>query len=107
MHHLCRVNAEVMSFGSSALPLLLPLGGMDVASTDTEEWKGEHNVENFVLCSFAHHAVRSYSKEELCKVSLTCHFSLDVLFLCQDRAVVCVRVFLELVISVCPLLQRF
>ena len=47
------------------------------------------NVENFMSCSFAHHACspllqESLHEEGLCKVTLTCHFSLDVLFLCQD-----------------------
>ena len=51
--------------------------------------KGEHTVENFMLCSFAHHACSPLLQgflhdEELCNVALTCHFSLDVLFLCQD-----------------------
>ena len=51
--------------------------------------EGEQNVSNFVLCSFARHACSSplqgfLQEEELCKVALTCHFSLDVIFLCQD-----------------------
>ena len=59
----------------------------DLRSTDEE---GKHNVENFVLCSFAHHA-RSpllqgfLHEEEICNVAPTCHFSLDVILLCQDR----------------------
>ena len=57
----------------------------DFFSYDEE---GEHNVENFMLCSFAHHACSlllqgSLHEEELGKVALTCHFSLDVIFLCE------------------------
>ena len=48
----------------------------------------EHSVENFVLCSFAHHSCSALKQgfrheEELCKVAVTRHFSLDVLFLCE------------------------
>ena len=44
--------------------------------------EGEHNVENFVLCSFAHRAYSPHlqgflHEEELCKVALTCHFASD------------------------------
>ena len=51
--------------------------------------KGEHNVKNFVLCSFANHVCSPLvqdvlHEEELCKLALTRHFSLDVIFLCQD-----------------------
>ena len=57
----------------------------DLFSSDE---KGEHNVEHIMLCSFAHHAcsrlVQGFLyKEELCKVALTCHFTLDLIFLCQ------------------------
>ena len=50
--------------------------------------EGEHNVEKFMLCSFAHHACSPLLQEslhelKLCKESLTCHLSLDVLCLCQ------------------------
>ena len=46
-------------------------------------WKRVSNVENLVLCSLAHHACSPLlqgflHEEELCKVALTCHFSLDV-----------------------------
>ena len=60
---------------------------------DGESFSGEddeeHNVENFMLCSFAHFACSPIlqafvHEEEMCEVALTCHFSLDVLFLCQD-----------------------
>ena len=56
-------------------------------SSDADQ-EGEHSVETFVLCSFAHHAcsplLQGYLHEdELCEVALTCHFSLDVIFLCQ------------------------
>ena len=49
------------------------------------EEEGEHNVENFVLCSFARHACSPLlegfvHEEDLCKVALTCHFSFDVIF---------------------------
>ena len=59
----------------------------DGSSLSDEE--GEHSVEKFMLCSFAHHACSpllqgSLHEEELCKVVLTCHFSLDVLYLCQE-----------------------
>ena len=48
-----------------------------------------HTVENFVLCSFAHHVCSpllqgDLREEELCKVTLTCRFALDVIFLSQD-----------------------
>ena len=53
----------------------------------------EHNFfskkkKNFMLCSFAHPACSpllkvSYTKKR-CEVALTCHFSLDMIFLCQD-----------------------
>ena len=60
-----------------------------VTSSDAEDGRtcsdeeGEHNVENFMLCSFAHHACSPLlqgfqHEEELCNVALTCHFSLDV-----------------------------
>ena len=66
-----------------------------VTSSDAEDGRsfsdeeGDHNVENFLLCSFAQHACSPLlqgflHQEELCKVALTCHFSLDVMFLCQD-----------------------
>ena len=59
---------------------------MTYFSSDEE---GEHNVENTMLCSFAHHACSPLlqgflHEEELREVALTCHFSLDVIFLCQD-----------------------
>ena len=62
-------------------------GTEDDSPFSSEE--GEHNVENFMLCSFEHHAcsplLQGYChKEELCKVSLTSHFSLDVLYFCQE-----------------------
>ena len=54
--------------------------------------KGEHNVENFMLCSFAHLACNLLQglphEEELCKVALTRHSSFDVIFFGQDLAVV-------------------
>ena len=51
--------------------------------------EGEHSVENFMLCSCAQHACSLLlqgflHEEELCKVALTCRFSLDVLYLCQE-----------------------
>ena len=54
--------------------------------TDEE---GEHKVENFMLCSFAQHACSPllqefFDEEELVEVAFMCHFSLDVLYLCQD-----------------------
>ena len=58
-------------------------------------------VENVVLCSFANCACSPLLQgflhdEELCKAPLTCRFSLDVVFLCHDRAVVFLfRIFLE------------
>ena len=58
----------------------------DLSSSDED---GEHNAENFMPCSFANYTCRPLlqgflDEEELCKVSLTCHSSLDVLFLSQD-----------------------
>ena len=87
-----------------------------VTSSDAENGRsftdeeGEHSVENFMLCSFAQHAcsplLQGFLHEaELCKVALTCHFSLDVLYLCQEW----VELFLEFsdLWSVCSLLQLF
>ena len=50
--------------------------------------EGEHDVENTMLYSFAHHACSPLllgflHEEELCKVAQTCHSALDVIFLCQ------------------------
>ena len=75
--------------------LTVASGLMEGMSSDNEndlfspDEFGEHTVENFLLCSFAHHACSPLLQgfphdEELCNVALTCHFSLDVLFLCQD-----------------------
>ena len=55
----------------------------------SDEEGGEHNVEHFLLCSFAHPACSPLlqgflHEEELCKVALTCHFSFSEIFLCQD-----------------------
>ena len=57
----------------------------DLLSSDEESG---HTVENFVLCSFAHHACSPLlqgflHEEELCKAALTCPLSLDVIFLCH------------------------
>ena len=46
--------------------------------------EGEHNVENIMLCYFAHHAcsplLQGFVHEaKLCKVALTCRFALDVI----------------------------
>ena len=57
-----------------------------VTSSDAEDGRsfsdeeGEHNAENFMLCSFAQHACSPLfqgflHEEELGKVVLTCHFS--------------------------------
>ena len=51
----------------------------------SEKMEDVHNVENFVLCSFAHHVCRpllqgGVQEEELCSVALTCHFALNVTF---------------------------
>ena len=59
---------------------------MTCFSSDEE---GEHNVENILLCSFAHHAFSPLLQgfphgEERREVTLTCHFALDAIFLCQD-----------------------
>ena len=72
------------SFGSFTVAFGLIEG---VSSDDDEE--DEHNVENLLLCSFAHPAciplLQGFLHEEgLFNVALTCHFSLDVIFLCQD-----------------------
>ena len=67
---------------------------IDVMSSGNEDDQlfsddeGEHNVENIMLCSFAHHACSPllqgfFYEGELCKVALTCHITLDVIFLCQ------------------------
>ena len=66
---------------------------MEGISSDAEDGifpfdeDGEHSVEHFMLCSYAHHTCSPLlllHEEDLCKVGLTWHFSLDVLFLCQD-----------------------
>ena len=80
---LQRVNGEAGSFGSSAF--VFAFGVMEGRGRQ----EGEHNVENFMLCSFAHHACSPplkgfLHKEEMCEVALTCPCSLDVIFLCQD-----------------------
>ena len=62
------------------------------ATEDVESFCGEeedHNVENFMLCPFAHSACSPIlqtflREEEMCEVALTCRFSLDVLYLFQD-----------------------
>ena len=51
--------------------------------------KGEHNVENFMVCSFAHHACSPLlqgflHEKELSNVVLTCPCSVGVLFFSQD-----------------------
>ena len=53
------------------------------------EEEGEHNVENFMLCSFAQRACSSLlqgflHEEELCMAALTCHFSSVVLYFCLE-----------------------
>ena len=47
---------------------------------------GEHDVENFVLCSFVNCRCSPLLQGFLheCKVAMTCHFSLDALFFCQN-----------------------
>ena len=50
---------------------------------------GEHSVKKIVLCSFTNckcsPLLQGFLHEEvLCKVTTTCHSSLDVSFLCQD-----------------------
>ena len=52
----------------------------DLFSSDEE---GARNVENFLLCSFAHPACSPSMQgflleEELCKVALVCHFSVRI-----------------------------
>ena len=70
-------------------------GGMEGTPSDTEKGdslsgaEGEHHDENFVLDSFADCKCSPLlqgflHEEELCKVALTCHFLLEVLFLSQD-----------------------
>ena len=47
----------------------------------------EHYVENFMLCCFAYSACSCkpfLQEEEMCHAALTCHFSLDVLYLCRE-----------------------
>ena len=52
------VNSEAISFGSFAFAF----GMMEGLSLDAHDdflfadEEGEHNVENFMLCSFVHHA---------------------------------------------------
>ena len=55
-------------------------------SVETASEKGgEHDVENIMLLSSTRHACspllqENVQEEDLCKVALTCHFALDVLF---------------------------
>ena len=58
----------------------------DLLSSDEE---GEHNVENFMVCSFAHHACSPLlqgflHEKELNNVVLTCPCSVGVLLFSQD-----------------------
>ena len=56
----------------------------------SSEEEGGHKVETFVLCSFATSCVqsalaRSLARRKSCAMAtLTCHFSLEVIFLCED-----------------------
>ena len=55
-------------------------GEEDAFSTDEENG---HNMENFAMCSFAHHASSPrlqglLKEEELCNAALACDFALDV-----------------------------
>ena len=70
-----------------AFGLMEGMSSDDVNDLFSSDEEGEHNVENFLLFSFAHPACSPLSQgflheDELCKVALTCHFSLDVTFLC-------------------------
>ena len=62
------MNDEVRSFG--LFPSHLPVVGFKEFRQDTEEGRnssddeGEHNVENFMLCSFAYHACSALLHEE-------------------------------------------
>ena len=79
------------AFGSFCLCFFGVMEGMSSGAENDllSDEEGEHNVENFMLCSFVHHACRQLlqgflHEEELCKAALTCHFFLDVIFLCQE-----------------------
>ena len=77
---------EARGFGSFAYSLLFD-GRHFFLSSDEE---GERNVDNFVLCSLVHHACSPLlqgflHEEELCKVALTLHFSLDVVSVRTER----------------------
>ena len=71
---------------------LLKVNKMKNGQSVSESFSGEgeeHQVENFTLCSFAHFACSPIlqaflNEEEMCKVALACHFSLDALFLSRD-----------------------
>ena len=89
--HLWRVNGELEVLGS----FIVAIGLMEACSWMTKMTfslpmrKGEHFVENFLLCSSAHPTCSPLLQgflhpEELCKVALTWHGSLDVIFCCQD-----------------------
>ena len=72
-------------FASSMTEVMSSEDEDDLFSFDEE---GEHNVENIMWCSIAQHAcsplLRGFlHEEELCKVALTCHSALDVVFSCQ------------------------
>ena len=52
---------------------------------DSTDEESEHSVENFLLYLACSPLLRcSPHEEELCKMALTCHFSSDVIVLCQD-----------------------
>ena len=63
----------------------MTMASPSVSSSTASSWSaetvseidGEHNVENIMLCSSAHHACSpllqgNVQEEDLCKVSLTC-----------------------------------
>ena len=91
----CEPQSELFCFLVKKEPTFH--GEVDVVrdtSSDTEDGESfsgedeEQNVENFMLCSFAHFACSPFlqaflHEEEMCKVALTKHFSLDVFFLCR------------------------
>ena len=73
-----------------ASPSVLSSAGTSWSAETASETDDVHNVNNFVMCSFAHRTCSpllqgNLQEEEVCKVALTCHFALDVFLLCTEN----------------------
>ena len=88
VHHLRRVIGEAKGLASfaSAFGMMEGISSNAVDGLFCSDEEGDYFVENFMLCSFAHHVccplLQGFLHEEKpCKVALACPFSLDVIFL--------------------------